>query len=1067
VANPEERAEFIARLEENNQRLEAELEQKGLLDAVQQAEEQDRIENAAAQPPIGSLAELYPDDEPTAVSNSEIVGQTVADTVQGEQEILAAGRDVQQTEQQLATAEAELAGTQQEIVDTVRAGGEPTTAQLETLAAQESEVAALEEQLATDEQALVSTQEAQGVDPDPTTLTAAEQAADPEVSAFEEQQVPEAVALAEIDTAPAPVAPATDPEIPQPTIAAELPTAPPPDEAFLEAEAVKENRWIQAASTNPENINDNGSVTVDLGDGRKETINRDGSYEISGGDGTFRFDAAGQQTSYTTPTIDGVSVTSTTDGVQVTNITQGPLTTSTITKDGEPISTTVSYDFGLAQATAIETVGGQPVFVIEERLGDGRIERTVTAGEETTQEQIQLQSKQVATADAQAIAENNRLREELIAAKEQTAAGIPLSDTQIAALEEQAQATAAADAALFEAEQALAEVDPTRVPAGEDPQVDAFVDPVTDPVPSLDTVEVAAENVDPAADPEVAVAEAAQAPEEVPLAEIETEDDTELTPEQEAADPEVVEPLEEFVSDADIETEDDTELTAEEEAADPEVVEPLEEFVSDADIETEDDTELTAEEEAADPEITPEDDFVLSAADIDGGEDLDQDPGPGYGDVDEPLDPDILDRANEVEVDPYEDVLGRDLTEEEIQAEDNPVDYDLEEEIDPYNAISDRDAEELSPEEIQAEDNPVDYDLEEEIDPYNAIADRDLTEEEIQAEDNPIDYNTEDEIDPYNAISDRDEEEGLTDEEIDAARADQQVEFGPDGLTTLSSAEAAQQQATLDRARQQATLQAQRKQANDGDWRVRLRLASGAQYLYRAEQPGILQPLAVTDGVVFPYTPSIQTVYKANYSAYDLTHSNYRGYFYQGSAVEDIQITAKFTAQDSNEANYLLAVIHFFRSITKMFYGKDPQRGTPPPLVFLQGFGEYQFNLAPCVVAQFNYTLPDNVDYIRAGSPNINGTNLLQRRDRQNLPTDPFTSAYGRIQSVLKPQGIKKGAVTSPPAPPTLGTNRPTYVPTAMDISIILHPIQSRSQVSKQFSLQQYASGDLLKGGFW
>jgi hypothetical protein len=61
-------------------------------------------------------------------------------------------------------------------------------------------------------------------------------------------------------------------------------------------------------------------------------------------------------------------------------------------------------------------------------------------------------------------------------------------------LEEQAQVTAAAEQALFEAEQTLAELDPTVVPAGEDPQVDAFVDPVADPVLNLDTVEVAPEN---------------------------------------------------------------------------------------------------------------------------------------------------------------------------------------------------------------------------------------------------------------------------------------------------------------------------------------------------------------------------------------------------------------------------------------------------------------------------------------------------------------------------------------------------------------------------------------------
>jgi hypothetical protein len=914
----------------------------------------------------------------------------------------------------------------------------------------------------------------------------------------------------------APSYPTEDPQIPTPSTEGagtfELPP-PPPDAAFRAEQAQQENRWIQAAATNPENINNNGSVTVDLGDGRRETINRDGSYEISGGDGTFRFDAAGQQTSYTTPAINGISVTTTTDGVQFTQVQQGPLRTTTITKDGEPISTTAEYDFGIAKATSIETVGGQPVFVIEERLGGGEIETTVGVGEDVvSQERITLTSKRV-----EAENENTRLREELIAAKEQTAAGIPLSDTQIAALEEQAQATAAADAELVAAEQALAEVDPTVVPAGEDPQVDTFVDPVADPVPSLDTVEVAAENVDPAADPEVAVAEAAQAPEEVPLAEVETEAATELTEEQTAADPEVTEPAAEAVPLAEVDTGPapltDAEIAEYQAQTATQVNETganfQEPFVSDeaASLEAayfqenpeavravidapppptveseteeldltleeveeqaaafEDNTELTEEEEAADPEIAPEDDFVLSAADIDGGEDLDQDPGPGYGDVDEPLDPDILDRANEVEVDPYEDVLGRDLTEEEIQAEDNPVDYDLEEDIDPYNAIADRD---LTEEEIQAEDNPIDYSNEVEVSPYEDVLGRDLTEEEIQAEDNPIDYDLENEINPYDEVESRSDAEELTDEEVDAARADQQIEFGPDGLTTLSSAEAARQRSTLDRARAQAILQQQRKQANDGDWRVRLRLAPLAEYLYKSDNPGILQPLAVTDGVVFPYTPQITTAYKATYNSYNLTHSNYRGFFYQGSQVDDIQLTATFTAQDTAEANYLLAVIHFFRSVTKMFYGQDATSGAPPPLVFLQGLGEYQFNLAPCVVASFNYVLPADVDYIRAGSPNINGTNLLQRRDRQDLPTNPFSSAWTRINNVLKPQGIKKGAIASPPSPPTLGTNRPTYVPTKMEISLILHPMQSREQVSKQFSLKQYANGDLLKGGFW
>jgi len=287
--------------------------------------------------------------------------------------------------------------------------------------------------------------------------------------------------------------------------------------------------------------------------------------------------------------------------------------------------------------------------------------------------------------------------------------------------------------------------------------------------------------------------------------------------------------------------------------------------------------------------------------------------------------------------------------------------------------------------------------------------------------------------------------------------------------SAAASRTAARQQALTQQARAQAALQQQRKQANDGDWRVRLRLAPSANYLYKADNPGpLLQPLKETDGVVFPYTPQITTAYRADYTPYNLTHSNFRGFFYQGSSVEDIQINATFTAQDTREANYLLAVITFFKSVTKMFYGQDAQRGTPPPMVFLQGFGQYQFNLNPCVVTQFNYILPPDVDYIRALSPNINGTNQNNlRQGRQALPTDPFSSAVSRIKNLLQPQLGTGLTQYNKPAPRTLGTNSPTYVPTKIELSIVLHPMQSRQQVSQEFSLKDYANGSLIEKGFW
>jgi hypothetical protein len=303
----------------------------------------------------------------------------------------------------------------------------------------------------------------------------------------------------------------------------------------------------------------------------------------------------------------------------------------------------------------------------------------------------------------------------------------------------------------------------------------------------------------------------------------------------------------------------------------------------------------------------------------------------------------------------------------------------------------------------------------------------------------------------------------------DAQQQAQDLENGANagtGTANTAATEAASiTQGFVEQARQQQTIANQRRQVNNGDWRVRLRLAPGANYLYKAPNPGIMQPLSITDGVLFPYLPTIDTAYKADYDPYTLTHSNYKGYFYKGSYVDAVNLRCPFTAQSSGEANYLLAVITFFKSVTKMFYGQDAQRGSPPPLVFLSGLGEYQFNEHPCVVSQFNLNLPTDVDYIRAGSPNNVGINLTNQRARQDVSI-PGGGNLGRWAQLLA-QGISKGAINNPPAPPTLGLNSPTYVPTKMEISITLLPIQSRSQVSKQFSVKEFANGNLIKGGFW
>jgi len=249
------------------------------------------------------------------------------------------------------------------------------------------------------------------------------------------------------------------------------------------------------------------------------------------------------------------------------------------------------------------------------------------------------------------------------------------------------------------------------------------------------------------------------------------------------------------------------------------------------------------------------------------------------------------------------------------------------------------------------------------------------------------------------------------------------------------------------------------------DWRFRMSLAPSADYLYKADDPGILAPLISTDGVLFPYTPSINIVYSAGYNAQDITHSNYKIYTYKSSAVEAITIAADFTAQDSVEANYLLAVIHFFKSVTKMFYGQDqnPSRGVPPPLVYLRGFGQYQFDWHPAVISSFTHTFPQDVDFIEA-YPTNNGISVgAQDLSPYERIKSEVYSNVGRLRSIsrnLQPGGLPSAPVFSS----TQNINEATRVPTKVTIQLSVLPIVTRNAISNHFSLKEYATGRLMRG---
>lgn len=255
------------------------------------------------------------------------------------------------------------------------------------------------------------------------------------------------------------------------------------------------------------------------------------------------------------------------------------------------------------------------------------------------------------------------------------------------------------------------------------------------------------------------------------------------------------------------------------------------------------------------------------------------------------------------------------------------------------------------------------------------------------------------------------------------------------------------------------------------DWRFKISLAPGSKYFYNeATASDILRPLKDTNGVIFPYTPQINVTYGAAYEPVDLTHSNYRSYNYKNSYVDAVTITGDFTAQDTFEANYVLAAIHFFRSVTKMWYGQDqtPIRGTPPPLCYLSGHGAYAFDLHPVVITSFTLNYPTDVDYINASQrPVSRGNQLIE----YNKPT------VGRVISPLerlKNAGLAFGGKKNNPANTkndlssnsysNVDNSEITRIPTKLQITLTALPIVSRNTISNNFSLNDYATGKLLRG---
>ena len=211
------------------------------------------------------------------------------------------------------------------------------------------------------------------------------------------------------------------------------------------------------------------------------------------------------------------------------------------------------------------------------------------------------------------------------------------------------------------------------------------------------------------------------------------------------------------------------------------------------------------------------------------------------------------------------------------------------------------------------------------------------------------------------------------------------------------------------------------------DWRVSISVPSRIQEYMAGGS--LLDPLARTNmRCVFPYTPTVLVSHSANYNAMQPLHTNYPYYAYENSRVDQITITADFFVQNEAEAKYWIAMVHFFKTVTKMNYGgDDADRGLPPPVCRLNGYGDYTFNNVPVIISNFQFDLKKDVDYISTG-----------------------LSAGGLSQV--------------PDAIGSAGTQGVAWAPSESLLTVGLMPQYSRTKQS-EFDLKSFVKGDLTLPG--
>jgi hypothetical protein len=253
--------------------------------------------------------------------------------------------------------------------------------------------------------------------------------------------------------------------------------------------------------------------------------------------------------------------------------------------------------------------------------------------------------------------------------------------------------------------------------------------------------------------------------------------------------------------------------------------------------------------------------------------------------------------------------------------------------------------------------------------------------------------------------------------------------------------------------------------SNDSDAqgrRVRLRpKPAAAIQIYGGN--GLLQPLRATNGMVWPYQPTISWEQSVDYSSIDMVHVNQEIMAYTKTPAAKFTISGNFSVQNDQEGIYALAAIHFMRTVTKMYFGTGNALGTPPPVLLFDAYGQYMFNQLPVIVTNFGVSLPDDIDYVPVNLEFIQTYNNSQ--SQTNLP------GYSKVQitpQLLSQQTAYDAAYISSSMFQTSlqGNSGYVWLPAVFTLSASV-TVQNTATRLRAFNLDQFRTGELMKQGRW